>query len=91
MSADELTGWSLDETARAIRERRVSSREVTEACLRRIERWNPTVNAFLRVFDDSVIAAAERADAAVAAGRPLGPLHGVPLAHKDMYFRTGRA
>ncbi len=90
-AADELTGWTLDETARAIRERRVSAREVAQACLRRIERWNPVVNAVLRVFDDAVIAAADRADAAVAAGRPLGPLHGVPLAHKDMYFRAGRA
>lgn len=90
-AADELTGWTLDETARAIRERRVSAREVAQACLRRIERWNPVVNAVLRVFDDAVVAAADRADAAVAAGRPLGPLHGVPLAHKDMYFRAGRA
>ncbi len=82
--------WTLVEVADAIRAGRVTSREVVETCLTRIGEWQPRINAFAAVLADSALAAADRADAAVADGRPLGPLHGVPLAHKDMFFRTSR-
>ena len=85
-----LENLSLVDVAGAIRTRRVSSREVVEACLARIGAWQPRINAFAAVLADSARAAADRADAAVAAGGPLGPLHGVPLAHKDMFFRASR-
>lgn len=85
-----LENWSLVEVADAIRSRRATSREVVETCLARIDAWQPRINAFAAVLADSARAAADRADAAVAAGVPLGPLHGVPLAHKDMFFRTSR-
>jgi len=82
--------WTLVEVANAIRDRRVTSREVVETCLERIAEWQPSINAFTAVLADSALAAADRADAAVAAGLPLGPLHGVPLAHKDMFFHPSR-
>lgn len=85
-----IAGWSLADAARAVRERRVSSRELVQACLDGIARWQPRINSFLRVFEESALESADAADAAVAAGRPLGPLHGVPLAHKDMFYRAGR-
>jgi aspartyl-tRNA(Asn)/glutamyl-tRNA(Gln) amidotransferase subunit A len=85
-----LENGTLVEVADAIRTRRVTSREIVEACLARIDVWQPRINAFVSVLADSARAAADRADAAVAAGVPLGPLHGVPLAHKDMFFRTSR-
>jgi len=87
LSLEDLT---LVEVADAIRTRRVTSREVVETCLARISDWQPRLNAFAAVLADSARAAADRADAAVAGGRPLGPLHGVPLAHKDMFFRASR-
>lgn len=82
--------WSLTDLAAAIRERQLTSRAAVEACLERIARWQPAINAFAAVSADAALAAAERADAALARGAPPGPLHGVPLAHKDMYYRPGR-
>lgn len=81
---------SLVEAAQAVRERRLTSRELVENALARVARWQPAINAYSTVLADPARAAAERADAAVRSGRPLGPLHGVPLAHKDMYFSAGR-
>ncbi len=80
----------LAEAAAAIRERRITSVELTQAALARAEALQPTLNAFIAIEADAALAAAASADAAVAAGRPLSALHGVPLAHKDMYDRAGR-
>jgi aspartyl-tRNA(Asn)/glutamyl-tRNA(Gln) amidotransferase subunit A len=86
----EIAGWSLAEVAHALTSRQVSSREVVTACLQRIARWQPRINSFVAVLEEGALAAADRADAALAAGRTAGPLHGIPLAHKDMFFRAGR-
>jgi aspartyl-tRNA(Asn)/glutamyl-tRNA(Gln) amidotransferase subunit A len=68
----------------------LSSVEVTRSLLARIERWQPVLNAFVRVEVEEALAAAAAADAAIASGVARGPLHGVPLAHKDMYYVTGK-
>jgi aspartyl-tRNA(Asn)/glutamyl-tRNA(Gln) amidotransferase subunit A len=81
---------SLVEVASAIRARKLSSVEVARAPLTRIERWQPTINAFVRVEAEEVLAAATAADMANADGATMGPLHGVPLAHKDMFYLAGR-
>jgi aspartyl-tRNA(Asn)/glutamyl-tRNA(Gln) amidotransferase subunit A len=81
---------TLTEVAAAIRERKLSSVEVTRALLARIERWHPLLNAFVRVEAEEALADAAAADAAVAEGVARGPLHGVPLAHKDMYYISGK-
>lgn len=81
---------SLCEVADAIAAGRVSSREVTEACLDRAEAQDEVLHAFVELDREAALAAAIAADEAVARGRPLGRLHGVPLAHKDMYYREGR-
>ena len=81
---------SMTEAARAIRDKRLSSVELTTACLERIERTQPAWNAFIHVESESAIAAARAADGAVARGEEVGPLHGVPVAHKDTYYRQGR-
>jgi amidase len=77
--------WRNDalELARLIRTKQVTSTEVVEAHLRRIEQVNPTVNAIVRVLADQALDGAAAADRAVAAGHPLGPLHGVPLTVKE--------
>ncbi len=81
---------SAAEQARAIRERRLSAVELLEATIARIEARDPSLNAIVyRAFDEAR-ARAREADAAVAAGGPLGPLHGVPTAIKDLFdFKPG--
>src|SRR6185369_7501057 len=60
------------------------------ACLQRIAQWQPHLNAFMAVEAEEALAAAEAADAALAKGDVRGALHGVPLAHKDMYYEAGK-
>jgi aspartyl-tRNA(Asn)/glutamyl-tRNA(Gln) amidotransferase subunit A len=81
---------SLTAVAKAIAEKRVSSREVTQSCLDRIAKWNPKLNAFMSIEAEDALKAADAADAALAKGGPKGVLHGVPLAHKDMYYDKGK-
>src|ERR1700694_3673264 len=88
--SNEPALMSLTAVAQAIADRRVSSREATKSCLERIARWQPHLNAFMATEADTALAAADAADAAVAKGNLRGALHGVPLAHKDMYYDAGR-
>jgi len=81
---------SLTEVAGAIATKRLSSHEVTSACLDRIGQWQPHLNAFMAIEAEAVLKAADVADAALAKGEVRGPLHGVPLAHKDMYYDAGK-
>jgi aspartyl-tRNA(Asn)/glutamyl-tRNA(Gln) amidotransferase subunit A len=81
---------SLTEVAQAIAKKRFSSREVTLACLNRVAQWQPRLNAFMAIETDEALAAADAADAALAKGNVSGALHGVPLAHKDMYYEAGK-
>lgn len=90
MSGRDWSRATLVETADAIATGTVRAREVAEACLDRQARIGAQVNCFVAVDEAGLRAAADSADRAVAAGAPLGPLHGVPLAHKDMVYRAGR-
>ncbi len=76
--------------AKAIAEKKISSREATQSCLARIAQWQPRLNAFMAIEQDAALAAAGAADAALAKGASRGVLHGVPLAHKDMYYDAGK-
>ena len=89
MSATEPALMSLTAVAKAITEKRVSSREVTRSCLDRVAQWQPRLNAFMAIEADAALKAADAADAALAKGAANGVLHGVPLAHKDMYYDAG--
>src|SRR5271167_4862457 len=88
--SDEPALMSLTEVAQAIKEKRVSSHEVTRSCLHRIAQWQPRLNAFMEIESEAALKAADEADAALAKGSHRGPLHGVPLAHKDMYYDAGK-
>jgi aspartyl-tRNA(Asn)/glutamyl-tRNA(Gln) amidotransferase subunit A len=90
MSKTEPALLSLTEVAQAIAKKRVSSREVTQSCLDRIAQWQPCLNAFMSIEAEEALAAANAADAALAKGHNRGALHGVPLAHKDMYYDAGK-
>src|SRR5689334_4511096 len=81
---------SLTAVAQAIAKKQFSSREVTQSCLERIAKWQPRLNAFMAIEAEAALAAADAADAALAKGKTGGVLHGVPLAHKDMYYDAGR-
>jgi aspartyl-tRNA(Asn)/glutamyl-tRNA(Gln) amidotransferase subunit A len=81
---------SLTAVAQAIAQKRLSSREVTQSCIERIAQWQPRLNAFMAIEPEAALQAADSADAALARGQNNGVLHGVPLAHKDMYYDTGK-
>ena len=78
----ELWRWDAVDMAAAIRERRVSSVEVTRSCLDRLDAVNPLLNAVVSDMREEALAAAAAADVAVVRGDPLGPLHGVPITTK---------
>jgi len=88
--SDDICRLSLSDVAAAIAAGTLSSEEATKACLDRMARLNPALNAVQYVDPDAALTAARQADTEQAAGRRRGPLHGVPLAHKDMYYRAGR-
>ncbi len=71
------------------RSRRVSSRELTLAAIGQIERHNPALNAFLTITADEALTAAAQADDELARGVDRGPLHGLPIAHKDLFDTAG--
>jgi aspartyl-tRNA(Asn)/glutamyl-tRNA(Gln) amidotransferase subunit A len=81
---------SLTDAADAIRGGKISSVELTRSCLDRITAAQDHLNCFVHVHADEALAAARAADEDLAAGKVRGPLHGVPLAHKDCYYREGR-
>jgi len=87
---DDPGSLSLTEVAGAIAGRRLSSSEVTRACLDRLATHGAALNCVAGLDAEQALAAAARADAELGAGRLRGPLHGVPLAHKDMFYRAGR-
>jgi aspartyl-tRNA(Asn)/glutamyl-tRNA(Gln) amidotransferase subunit A len=80
---------ALTAVAQAIAQKRLSSREVTQSCLDRIAAWQPRLNAFMAIEAEAALVAADAADAALVKDKISGPLHGVPLAHKDMYYDAG--
>src|SRR6266480_4402872 len=83
-AADDICFLSATEMVRKIRRKEISAREVMTAHLRQIERVNPKVNAIVTLVADRAMADAAKADDAMAHGHPLGPLHGLPVAHKDL-------
>jgi Asp-tRNA(Asn)/Glu-tRNA(Gln) amidotransferase A subunit family amidase len=86
----ELCYTPATELARLIRARELSPVEVVENSLARIEEVNPRLNCFCFVYPDEALEEARAAERAVGAGGPLGPLHGVPIAFKDLTPTKGK-
>ncbi len=86
---DELWRRSAVELAALLAAGSVSAREVLDAHLVRIEQVNPTINAVVTLSVERAVADATRADEAYAQRRHLGPLHGLPIAHKDLAMTAG--
>lgn len=85
----EFLWWSATEMAAAIREKRLSPVEVTRAVLDRIQALNQTTNAFVTVMSESALREAKAAEEAAVRGEFAGPLHGVPVALKDLIETAG--
>jgi amidase len=85
----DLHYLSLLDVSALIRSREISSRDVTEALLARIERHEPRLNAILMLLADQALDQARQADAELARGQWRGPLHGVPLGIKDLHWTKG--
>lgn len=86
---DDLCFRPATELAGMLRAREISARELLDAHLERIHKLNPEVNAVVTLDADGARTAADAADAALAAGDPIGPLHGLPVAHKDTHATGG--
>src|SRR5438067_4121451 len=80
---------SAVEMARLIRTKKLSAREALAAHLKQIERVNPKVNAIVTLVPEMAAAAAAKADEMQARKEPLGPMHGLPVAHKDLMETRG--
>lgn len=77
------------DAAAQLRANQTTSRRLTEECLARITEYDPRVNAFITVTGEHALAQADAADRELAAGQDRGPLHGIPIALKDVYATAG--
>ena len=90
MSTSEICFMTATEMVQRIRARELSCREVMEAHLNQIERVNPIVNAIVtRIPSEQALTMADAADDALVQGKKIGPLHGLPIAHKDLVPTKG--
>jgi aspartyl-tRNA(Asn)/glutamyl-tRNA(Gln) amidotransferase subunit A len=87
--SSDLTRLSIREAADLIHKKKISPVELTTACLARIDKLNPVLNAFITVTAESALAQARAAEAEVKAGKWRGPLHGIPIALKDLFDTAG--
>ena len=84
-----MSDWTIATLARAIAARKISPVEATQEHLARIERLDGRIRAFITVDAEGALATARALEAELVAGRSRGPLHGVPLAHKDLCHVPG--
>jgi aspartyl-tRNA(Asn)/glutamyl-tRNA(Gln) amidotransferase subunit A len=87
---NSIVEMSLTEVANAIQAKKISSVEATQACIDQVLAWQPKVNAFISFDPEDALDQAAAADADLAVGSVRGRLHGVPLAHKDLFYRAGK-
>jgi aspartyl-tRNA(Asn)/glutamyl-tRNA(Gln) amidotransferase subunit A len=80
---------TLTESARAVRDREVTPSQLVEAALERADRWQASTNAFTQIRSEDALQEARARTADVEGGKPLGPLHGVPVAVKDLFDVAG--
>jgi len=84
-----MPSLTISELAQRLRRKEISPVEITEACLERIEKLNPVLNAFISLTAESALAEARAAETAIGKGEWRGPLHGIPVALKDLIDTAG--
>jgi aspartyl-tRNA(Asn)/glutamyl-tRNA(Gln) amidotransferase subunit A len=84
-----LTTWTINTVHEALAAKKISARELASEHYKRIDTRNPDLNAYLALSPERAYAQADRIDAMVAAGKPLPPLAGVPMAIKDVISTRG--
>ena len=89
MQNDDLCFLSATEQAELIRTQKISAVQLIRAHLDQIERFNPVLNAIITLTAESAMAEAVLADKKIASDEPLGVLHGLPVAHKDLLLTKG--
>ena len=89
MDPTELCYLSAGQLSRLIQSKQVSPVELVEAHLARIDALEPTLNSFITLLPDRAMAAARSAEQEIQGGRYRGPLHGIPLGLKDLYYVKG--
>ena len=89
MNDTDILELSAAGLAAAIRAKKVTATRAMEVTLARAAAVQPTLNCFIRIDAEPALDAARLADRELARGHLRGPLHGVPMAHKDMYYRKG--
>jgi len=89
MTTTDTADLSISEAADLVRKRKLSPIELTEACLERIAALDARVRAFITVTREDAMAGAQQAAAAIAGGNYKGPLHGIPIALKDLFDTAG--
>jgi aspartyl-tRNA(Asn)/glutamyl-tRNA(Gln) amidotransferase subunit A len=82
---------TISEVAPGIAAGKIKSEKLTEDCLQKIAELNPALNAFITVTADEALQQARQADKDIAAGRRIGPLHGIPISLKDLIDQKGVA
>ena len=88
-TSQDLTTLTLKQASDLLRRRDASPVDLTQACLKRIDQYNPTINAFITVTKDQALAAAREMETEQKAGKWRGPLHGIPIALKDNIDTAG--
>jgi len=88
-ASEDLAALSLAEASSRIRSRAVTPTQLTEACLERIQTYNPKLNCFITIMRDQALAQARGLDAEQRGGKLRGPLHGIPIALKDNIDTAG--
>ena len=89
MTINYLDQMSLCEAVQAVAKGEVSSQQLTEHAINRLKEIGPKFNCVVSIHEEKALNSAYEADKVRALGKPLGPLHGVPLAHKELFYRQG--
>jgi aspartyl-tRNA(Asn)/glutamyl-tRNA(Gln) amidotransferase subunit A len=88
-SESGLAFLSIEQAARLLRRREISPLDLVETSLARMERWNPSLHAFLTVLAEGARRQAKAAEREIHRGRARGPLHGIPISLKDNFWTRG--